>query len=75
MKKILIIAGIIVFAAAVTSCKKCTTCYYEYEYLGSMQKKEFPQECGTNKELKKHKESVEAEAQRHGVTSVCNEDK
>lgn len=74
MKRILLVAVVIFAAFAISSCKKCVTCSYEYEYLGEMQYVAFPQECGAKKDLDVYKDDAEAEANRHGVTSTCTED-
>ena len=74
MKKVLLVA--IAFAAifALGSCKKCVTCSYEYNYLEVKQTVTYPQECGTSKQIKDFKTNVEADANRHGVTSTCTND-
>jgi hypothetical protein len=74
MKKVLLVAVIIAATFAFVSCKKCVTCSYEYEHQYVKVPVTRAQECGTSKQIKVYKEDVEAEANRHGVTSTCTND-
>ncbi len=74
MKKVLLVAVAIAATFAFVSCKKCVTCSYEYDYLNVKTPVTYPQECGTAKQIKDFKASVEADANRHGVTSTCTND-
>jgi hypothetical protein len=74
MRKIFLISVTIITVIAFASCKKCVTCSYEYDYLGEKQVVTYPQECGSSKKIKDFKATVEADANRHGVTSTCTND-
>lgn len=74
MKKILLSLSIIAIVFAYSSCKKCVTCRYEYEYLGQKVEVVYPQECGTSKQIKDFKADVEADAKMHGSEYTCTND-
>jgi len=71
MRKIVLISVAVIAVVAFASCKKCVTCSYEYEYLGETKVVTYPQECGASKKINDYKATVEADANRHGVTSTC----
>ncbi|MEI6851766.1 MAG: hypothetical protein WCL06_02945 [Bacteroidota bacterium] len=75
MKKVLLVAVAFAATFAFVSCKKCVTCSYEYDYAPTGKiSVPYPQECGTAKQIKTYKDNVEADANRHGVTSTCTND-
>ena len=74
MRQIFVISVAVFAVIAFASCKKCVTCSFEYDYLGQKITVTYPQECGSTKKIKDFKATVEADANRHGVTSTCNND-
>ncbi len=74
MRKLLIVFVAFTGVLAFASCKKCVTCSYEYDYLGGKQPVTYSQECGNTKKINDYKETVEADANRHGVESTCQND-
>ncbi|MEI6124450.1 MAG: hypothetical protein WCQ95_12570 [Bacteroidota bacterium] len=74
MKKLLLVAVAFVVSFSFVSCKKCVTCKYEYDYLGQKKEVTYPQECGSSKQIKDFKATVESDANRHGVSSTCTND-
>ena len=74
MKKIVLLLSITAVVFAYSSCKKCVTCKYEYEYLGQKVEVAYPQECGTAKQINDYKANVEADAKMHGVEYTCTND-
>lgn len=75
MKKLFFIAVSLIVVMAVSSCKKCVTCQYEYDYVGQKVTKVFPQKCGSSKDVNTYKDAAEAEAKRYGTAATCTTDK
>lgn len=74
MRKIFLISVAVIAVITFASCKKCVTCSFEYDYLEQKIVVTYPQECGASKKIKEFKATVEADANRHGVTSTCTND-
>jgi hypothetical protein len=74
MKRFLIAAAVLAVVISAASCKKCTTCKYDYFFSGDTVHMSYPQECGKNSEIKDFKAEKESEAQMHGVELQCTDD-
>lgn len=65
---------IVVLAAitvAASSCKRCVTCEYSYEWLGDTITTSFAEECGSNADIDDFIDAKDAEAKRYGTTITC----
>jgi len=78
MKKILfilIIAFLFVGALSLNSCKKCTTCSYNYQIIGEpVATYTYPEICGSNEDIDDYKTVCANAAAVYGNSCTCVDD-
>lgn len=72
MKKV-IFAVIAIAAISFTSCKKCTTCGYDYTLNGVKYTDMKEEVCGKKKEIEDYKAQCETLASTYGVKCTCTD--
>ncbi len=75
MKKILLVVVALASVISFTSCKKCTTCIYEYidKKTSTIMVREYPEECGTAREINNFKVYVEQSAYIQDGVVTCTD--
>lgn len=73
MKKVFSIVAAVVIAVSFASCKKCTTCKYDYSVLGVNYTQTYPEQCGKKKEIENYKKDCKNKAAVYGATCNCTD--
>jgi hypothetical protein len=73
MKKVFSIVAAVVIAASFASCKKCTTCKYDYSAFGVNYTYTYPETCGKKKEINDFKTACKNAASNYGATCSCTD--
>jgi hypothetical protein len=72
MKKIFFVI-IAIVAISFASCKKCTTCKYDYSLLGVNYTYIYPEQCGKKKDINDFKTACKKVAEVNSSTCTCTD--
>lgn len=71
MKKISLLALMIILISSFVACKKCTTCGFDYSLNGVKYADMKEEVCGKKKEIENYKSECESTAALYGVKCTC----
>ncbi len=73
MRKIALVTVAIIATLSFSSCKKCTTCGYDYTLNGVKYTDMKEEVCGKKKEIEDYKSQCETLAATYGVKCTCTD--
>ena len=73
MKKLFLVSFAIIAILSFSSCKKCTTCGFDYSLQGVNFTDMKEEVCGKKKELDNYKAECESAASLYGVKCTCTD--
>jgi hypothetical protein len=71
MKKFLVVVAAAAFVMTLPSCKKCSTCKYTYDLLGTQTTYTYPELCGKKSEIETYENACKSGATLVGGTCTC----
>lgn len=71
MKKFVVILAAAAFMVSLPSCKKCSTCKYTYDLLGTQTTTNIPEVCGKKSEVNDYEDACKASAALVSGTCTC----
>lgn len=72
MKKIAFLFVVVASMIGAASCKKCSTCSYQYTMAGDDSTVTYPETCGDNLEIKEYEDKVKADAATNNGIVTCS---
>ncbi len=72
MKKVLVVLAAAAFVMTLPSCKKCSTCKYTYDFLGTQTTYTYPETCGKKKDVEAYEDACAAAATLAGGSCTCD---
>lgn len=73
MRKIALVSIAVIALLSFSSCKKCTTCGFDYSLQGVSYTDMKEEVCGKKKELEDYKAQCDAAASMYGVKCTCTD--
>ncbi len=71
MQRALIIIAALATIAAFSSCKKCTTCYLEWDAAGNTERFDYEEVCGKKGQIEDYRQACIDAAEAAGGTCTC----
>jgi hypothetical protein len=72
MKKFLVVVAAAAFVMSLPSCKKCSTCKYTYDVLGTQTTYTYPEVCGKKSEVENYENTCKSAATLVGGSCSCD---
>jgi hypothetical protein len=71
MKKVLVVLAAAAFVMTLPSCKKCSTCKYTYDVLGTTETVQLQEVCGKKSEVNDYEDACKASAAVFAGSCTC----